>query len=95
LARKLRIGVVFGGRSGEHDVSILSAASVIQAIDRKKYDVLPIAISREGKWLPPADAAQLLPANAQGLLPSRPAANPGEAVAILGDPVSSTGQDNS
>jgi D-alanine-D-alanine ligase len=86
LARKLRIGVVFGGRSGEHDVSILSAASVIQAIDRKKYDVLPIAISREGKWLPPAEAAQLLPANAQGLLPSRPAANPGEAVAILGDP---------
>lgn len=86
MARKLRIGVVFGGRSGEHDVSILSAASVIEAIDRKKYDVLPIAISREGKWLSPSDASQLLPANAQTLLPSRPANKPGEAVAILGDP---------
>jgi D-alanine-D-alanine ligase len=78
--------VVFGGRSGEHEVSILSAASVIESIDRKKYDVLPIAISREGKWLAPADAAQLLPASTQALLPARSAARPGEAVAILGDP---------
>ena len=86
MARKLRIGVVFGGRSGEHEVSILSAASVIEAIDRKKYDVLPIAISREGKWLSPAEATQLLPAKAQSLLPPGPATKPGEAVAILGDP---------
>ena len=86
MARKLRIGVVFGGRSGEHEVSIRSAASVIEAIDRKKYDVLPIAISREGKWLSPADALQLLPADAQSLLPARPGSEPGQAVAILGDP---------
>jgi D-alanine-D-alanine ligase len=86
LARKLRIGVVFGGRSGEHEISIRSAASVIESIDRRKYDVLPIAISREGKWLSPADAAQLLPSATQTLLPMRSATKPGEAVAILGDP---------
>jgi D-alanine-D-alanine ligase len=86
LAKKLRIGVIFGGRSGEHEVSIRSAASVIEAIDRRKYDVLPIAISREGKWLSPAEASQLLPANTQSLVPSQPDSGPQEAVAILGDP---------
>jgi D-alanine-D-alanine ligase len=86
LAKKLRLGVIFGGRSGEHDVSIRSAASVIEAIDRKKYDVLPIAISREGKWLSPAEASQLLPSNTQSLLPSKPGFDGRGPVAILGDP---------
>jgi len=86
LAKKLRVGVIFGGRSGEHEVSIRSAASVIDAIDRQKYDVLPIAISREGKWLSPAAAFQLLPANAQSLLPATIASGYQGAVAILGDP---------
>lgn len=86
MAKKLRIGVIFGGRSGEHEVSIRSAASVIEAIDRKKYEVIPVAISREGKWLSPAQASQLLPSNAQALLPPQRAAQSQEAVAILGDP---------
>jgi D-alanine-D-alanine ligase len=89
LAKKLRLGVIFGGRSGEHEVSVLSAASVIESIDRKKYDVLPIAISREGKWLSPTEARNLLPPNAQLLLPPSVAnvANQAQsAVAILGDP---------
>jgi D-alanine-D-alanine ligase len=89
LAKKLRLGVIFGGRSGEHEVSVRSAASVIEAIDRKKYDVLPIAISREGKWLAPPEASKLLPSDAQSLLPLLPARLAGEAagaVAILGDP---------
>jgi len=86
LAKKLRVGVIFGGRSGEHEVSIRSAASVIDAIDRQKYDVVPIAISREGKWLSPAAAYQLLPANAQSLLPAKVATGYQGAVAILGDP---------
>jgi D-alanine-D-alanine ligase len=86
LAKKLRVGIIFGGRSGEHDVSIRSAASVIDAIDRKKYDVVPIAISREGKWLSPADAFELLPANAQSLLPATIGSGSRNAVAILGDP---------
>ena len=83
------MGVIFGGRSGEHEVSVLSAASVIESIDRKKYDVLPIAISREGKWLSPTEARNLLPPNAQLLLPPSVAnvANQAQsAVAILGDP---------
>lgn len=86
MAKKLRVGVIFGGRSGEHEVSIRSAASVIDAIDRQKYDVVPIAISREGKWLSPAAAFQLLPANAQSLLPATIASGYQGAVAILGDP---------
>lgn len=86
MGKKLRIGVIFGGRSGEHEVSIRSAASVIQAIDRSKYDVLPIAISREGKWLSPASASQLLPQPAQALLSSKSVSGNSSTVAILGDP---------
>ncbi len=86
MAKKLRVGVIFGGQSGEHEVSIRSAASVIQAIDRKKYDVLPIAISREGKWLSPPEAVNLLPASAQSLLSQETVSKPQGDVAILGDP---------
>lgn len=86
MAKKLRVGVIFGGRSGEHEVSIRSARAVIESIDRKKYDVLPIAISKEGKWLPPADAAKLLPPSAHSFLPADFAAKSGGDVAILGDP---------
>lgn len=67
-------------------MSIRSAASVIEAIDRKKFDVIPIAISREGKWLSPAEASQLLPAKPQSLLNPGSVSNNSEAVAILGDP---------
>ena len=86
MAKQLRVGVIFGGRSSEHEVSVRSAASVIEAIDRKKYEVVPIAISREGKWLSPPDASKLLPQNAQSLLPAHVAAGAGGDVAILGDP---------
>lgn len=86
MAKKLRVGVIFGGRSSEHEVSVRSAASVIEAIDRKKYDVLPIAITREGKWLSPPDSARLLSQNAQSLLPPKTSAMIRRDVAILGDP---------
>src|SRR5215510_5176050 len=49
---KMRVGVVRGGRSGEHEVSLRSAESILKAIDRNKYDVVPITISHEGKWEP-------------------------------------------
>ena len=49
--RKLRVGLLFGGRSGEHEVSLTSAASVLQALDPAKYEVVPIGITREGGWL--------------------------------------------
>ena len=48
---KLRVGVLFGGRSGEHEVSLLSAASVMKAMDRNKYEVVPIGITKQGLWL--------------------------------------------
>ncbi|HWN12035.1 MAG TPA: D-alanine--D-alanine ligase family protein [Pyrinomonadaceae bacterium] len=86
MAKKLRVGVIFGGRSGEHEVSVRSAGSLIEAIDRKKYDVIPIAISQEGKWLSPPDAARLLPDAAQRLFPSSTFSEQSTQVAILGDP---------
>src|SRR3954464_9395097 len=60
MAKKMRVGVLFGGRSGEHEVSLLSAASILKAIDRKKFDVVPIGITKEGRWLGAADAHGLL-----------------------------------
>ncbi len=58
--KKLRVGVLFGGRSGEHEVSLLSAASILKAIDRKKYDVLPIGITKQGHWLSEPESQALL-----------------------------------
>ncbi|HEY0786019.1 MAG TPA: D-alanine--D-alanine ligase family protein [Acidobacteriaceae bacterium] len=63
--KKLRVGILFGGRSGEHDVSLLSAASVLSAIDRKKYEVTPIGITREGRWVTASDAERLLSSSEQ------------------------------
>ena len=48
---KIRVGILFGGRSGEHEVSLLSAASVLDAIDKDKYEVVPIGITKDGRWL--------------------------------------------
>jgi D-alanine-D-alanine ligase len=85
VPKKLRVGVIFGGRSGEHEISIRSARAIVENIDRKKYDVVPIAITKEGKWLPPSDSAQLLPAAVQPLLNASATATTGD-VALLGDP---------
>src|SRR5213594_2167096 len=86
MPKKLRIGVIFGGRSGEHEVSLRSARSVIEAIDKSKYEVLPIAITKEGNWLGPAAAAKLLPSETQRLLSSNAMGDTNEDVAIIGDP---------
>src|SRR5437660_12903263 len=58
--KKLRVGILFGGRSGEHEVSLLSAASILNAIDRTKYEVIPIGITKQGQWLTPTEAQRLL-----------------------------------
>ncbi|TAK56300.1 MAG: D-alanine--D-alanine ligase, partial [Bacteroidetes bacterium] len=58
----IRVGVIFGGRSAEHEVSLVSATSVIGALDKNKYEVIPIGITQEGKWLSSPDAVQLLKA---------------------------------
>jgi D-alanine-D-alanine ligase len=58
--KKLRIGILFGGRSGEHEVSLLSAASILNAIDKTKYEVVPIGITKQGQWITSTDATHLL-----------------------------------
>jgi D-alanine-D-alanine ligase len=58
--KKLRVGVIFGGRTGEHEVSLVSAASVMNALDKEKYEVVPIGITKEGKWLSSSRTMALL-----------------------------------
>src|SRR4051812_31535170 len=86
---KLRVGVLFGGRSGEHEVSLLSAASVINAIDKTKFDVVPIGITKEGHWLTAEKAERLLSAKSQleerHLRAGDPQATPGAALLARGD----------
>ena len=60
MANKIRVGILFGGRSSEHEVSLVSAASIIDALDRKKYSVFPIGITPEGRWLSAQNAIALL-----------------------------------
>jgi D-alanine-D-alanine ligase len=90
--KKIRVGILFGGRSGEHEVSLLSAASVFNAIDKNKYEVVPVGITKEGRWLTSADAERLL----QGKAPSEdsrplragdPDATPGAALLAKGEAV--------
>jgi len=54
--KKIRVGIIFGGRSGEHEVSFCSASSIIKAIDKDKYIVVPIGITKEGRWISPHDS---------------------------------------
>jgi D-alanine-D-alanine ligase len=58
--KKLRVGVLFGGRSGEHEVSLRSAASIIDAMDKSRYEVASIGITKEGRWLAAGEAERLL-----------------------------------
>lgn len=51
MEKKIRLGIIFGGRSGEHEVSLMSATSVINAVNREKYDLVLIGITKKGKWL--------------------------------------------
>jgi D-alanine-D-alanine ligase len=64
MRKKSRIGILFGGRSGEHEVSLQSAASILRAIDRKKYEIVPIGITKQGRWVSGAQAQLLLEGNA-------------------------------
>ena len=90
MARKLRVGILFGGRSGEHEVSLLSAASILKAIDRSKFDVVPIGITKEGHWLAAGDARGLLEGDssavARRLRAGDPEATPGAKLLHEGIP---------
>ena len=48
---KIKVGIIFGGRSGEHEVSLMSARSVMEALDPHKYEVVAIGIDKKGQWL--------------------------------------------
>ncbi len=100
---KIRVGILFGGRSGEHEVSLLSAASVVKAIDTTKYEVVPIGITKDGRWLTAEHAERLLHGDAalsgagsgadknvratQTLRAGDPEATPGAAVLAAGSSV--------
>jgi D-alanine-D-alanine ligase len=89
--KKVRVGVLFGGRSGEHEVSLLSAASVVNAIDKEKYEVVPIGITKDGRWLTAAAAEALLQGKphdeSKHLRAGDPEATPGAAVLASGEAV--------
>src|SRR3972149_4000926 len=86
MAQKRRVGVLFGGRSGEHEVSLVSAASVLRGLNRDKYDVIPIGITKEGRWVLPeaklagelshTDLRRALADGAGVVLPAGPAPPP-------------------
>src|ERR1700686_1648795 len=78
--KKLRIGILFGGRSGEHEVSLISAASVISALDPEKYEAVPIGISKDGRWLAGTAAHKMLPPPLSEVLRT------GENVMLSADP---------
>ena len=60
--KKIRVGIIFGGRSGEHEVSLASAASVMAKLDSEKYEAVPIGITKEGSWLLGTEPKQLIAA---------------------------------
>ena len=77
MSKRIRVGVLFGGRSGEHEISLISARSVMRVMDPEKYEVVPIGITKEGRWLASGDPMAALSQGDEGL--SSP-------VALLGDP---------
>lgn len=85
MTRKLRVGVIFGGRSGEHEVSLRSAHSVLEALGNEKYEVVPIAITKEGKWLGPAEAVALLPEQSQKLISDKSVERASQSLSLVGD----------
>ncbi len=77
--KRLRVGVLFGGRSGEHEVSLASAASVIRGLDPAKYEPVPIGITKEGHWRMGAGAQKMLPEVLRGGDPVMMTADPTDA----------------
>lgn len=83
MTRRLRVGVVYGGRSGEHEVSLRSATTVIAALDPTRFEVVPIAITREGRWRTGLESLRLLDEAQRDL---RPIADYGLEVTLAAEP---------
>jgi len=87
---KLRVCVIFGGRSGEHEISLRSARSVLAALDPAKYDVVPAGITHDGSWFSGSGVLESLEhSNTQGLYPVTFPSQPGRRALI---PLSAEGQ---
>src|SRR6266478_4819661 len=69
MERRMRVGVVYGGRSGEHEVSLRSAASIVAALDPARYEVVPVAITKDGRWLTGPESLKVLDAAQRDLAP--------------------------
>ena len=91
MGKRIRVGILFGGRSGEHEVSLLSAASVFKAIDQDRYEVVPIGITKDGRWVTSGDAERLLAGkpleSERHLRAGDPEATPSAAVLQSGESV--------
>jgi D-alanine-D-alanine ligase len=77
MSHKIRVAVLFGGRSGEHEVSLVSATSVIENFDKDKYEVVPIGITKEGRWISGKESMKLLkagdaPKESNAVIPPEP-----------------------
>lgn len=83
---KTKIGIVFGGRSGEHEISVRSAGNVVCAFDKDKYGLVPVAISPGGQWLNPADSVKLLSDEARSVIAEDFEEYLGHRVGLGGDP---------
>lgn len=78
---RLRVAVLFGGKSGEHEVSLASAQSVMEAMDEKKYDIYPVGITKSGRWIAEGDPMSLLQS---GLEEKEKGMDMGKALAVVG-----------
>jgi D-alanine-D-alanine ligase len=87
--KRLRVGILFGGRSGEHEVSLVSAASVMKALDPDKYEVVPIGIAKDGRWLAGTAAQKMLPEILRSGERVMPSADPTVAALVALNPSNS------
>jgi len=81
--KKLRVGIIYGGRSGEHEVSVVSAASIFKHLDRTRYDAVPVVIEKSGRWVLGGRAPEVLSAGAVSETPSSEALQPTEPSAAV------------
>jgi D-alanine-D-alanine ligase len=81
--KKLRVGIVYGGRSGEHEVSVVSAASIFKHLDRTRYDPVPVFIEKGGRWVLGGKAPEVLSAGSVGKTPTGGALQPTEPSAAV------------
>ncbi len=86
--QRIRVGVIFGGRSGEHEVSLRSARSIMDAIDKDKYEVLPIGITKEGRWIAGGDPLKALTTGEPQSVPAALIGEPGDPTLKAIEPVS-------